>query len=279
MQVRQQADGEYLPVKQTKFHAVLLAAAALLLGLTYLPLFAKEATLDAFAREDGIFENLTSVYLFATSLIFVAAFFRFRTVSWLLRLSYVGLALLFFFGAGEEISWGERIFRWDDRNYIRGINVQDELTIHNLKYFQGDEAIIPISSSQIFTAFAFLLAVLIPLACRLSSRIERLIAPRFPVFPLEPGLLVVATYFFQKAMVRLLPLFPALYQHPSMPIPQGVHEIREHGYSFALLASAALYFFRELSEKRAEERRQTPVEVMGSSAGLALSGENSNHKL
>ncbi|HEY3472991.1 MAG TPA: hypothetical protein VGK56_00195 [Anaerolineales bacterium] len=251
-------------MKLTKIHAVYLTAAVLLLGLTYVPLFATERTLDTFAREDGIFENLTSVYLFATSLIFVAAFFRFRTASWLLRLSYAGLALLFFLGAGEEISWGERIFHWDDHNYIRSINVQDELTIHNLKYFQGDEAIIPISTSQMFTVFAFTLAVLIPLACRLSSKIERLVAPHFPVLPLEPGILVLATYFFQKVMVRLLPVFPALYQHPSMPIPQGVHEIREHGYSFALLVSAALYLLRQRSEKKVGESRQRPVEVTSS---------------
>jgi hypothetical protein len=248
-------------VKEYKFHAAYLIAAVLLLGLTYLPLFAEEKTLDAFAREDGVFENLTSVYLFATSLIFVAALFRFRKSTWLLRLSYAGLALLFFLGGGEEISWGERIFHWDDHNYIRSINVQEELTIHNLKNFQGDEAIIPISTSQLFTAFAFTLAVLIPLACRLFPMLERLIAPRFPVLPLEPGVLVIATYFFQKAMVRLLPVFPALYQHPSMPIPQGVHEIREHGYSFALLAAAALYFLRELNERKAEARRPIPADL------------------
>ena len=140
--------------------------------------------------------------------------------------------------------------------------MQDELTLHNLKYFQGDEAIVPISTSQLFTAFAFTLAVLIPLACRLSSQIERFVAPRFPVLPLRPGILVIATYFFQKAMVRLLPLFPALYQHPSMPIPQGVHEIREHGYSFALLVSAALFLLSEWGEVK--ENRQRPMEVTSS---------------
>ena len=63
--------------------------------------------------------------------------------------------------------------------------------------------------------------------------------------PLLFGLLVLLTYFLQKSMVRLLPMFPGLYQHPSMPIPQGVHEIREHAYTFALQVSAMYYFWRE----------------------------------
>jgi hypothetical protein len=229
-------------MKQSKSSIVFLIAAGAFLGITFLPLFASERILDLFAREDGIFENLTALYLFLIGLIFVVAFFRFRNALLWLKLSYAGLALLFFLGAGEEVSWGERIFRWDDRNLIRGINVQNELTIHNLKYFQGEEAILPVSASQIFTAFAFGIAVVIPLACKLSPKIERFVAPRFPVLPLYVGVLVVLTYIFQKLMVRLLPLFPALYQHPSMPIPQGVHEIREHGYSFALLLSVLFYF-------------------------------------
>ena len=241
-------------MKHYKPSTVFLIAAAVFLGITFLPLFASERILDLFGREDGVFETLTAFYLFLIALIFVAAFFRFRSTS-LLKLSYAGLSLLFFLGAGEEISWGERIFRWDDHNFIRGVNVQGELTLHNLKYFQGEDSMIPVSASQLFTVFAFTFAVLIPLACTISPRIKEFVAPRFPVLSLYPGVLVVITYIFQKLMLRILPLFPALYQHPTMPIPQGVHEIREHGYTFVLLASAIIYFAREWDAKTAEDRQ------------------------
>jgi hypothetical protein len=85
---------------------------------------------------------------------------------------------------------------------------------------------------------------MIPLACRLSGKIANFVTPRFPVMPLQFGLLVVLTYILQKSMVRVLPLFPGLYQHPSMPIPQGVHEIREHAYTFSLQISAMYYFWQ-----------------------------------
>jgi hypothetical protein len=266
-------------MKRYKSQIIFLVVATIFLGITYLPLFANERTLDAFGREDGIFENLTAVYLFITSLVFVAAFFRFRKSSWLLKLSYAGLALLFFLGAGEEISWGERIFDWDDQNYIRSINVQDELTLHNLKYFQGEDSVLPVSPSQLFIVFTFFIAVLIPLTCTLFPKIERFVAPRFPVLPLYPGVLVVITYIVQKLILRVLPLFPALYQHPSMPIPQGVHEIREHGYTFALLAAAIIYFSKEWAAKKAEDSHTAQSDLTGPGPIMPVGIENKGEKI
>lgn len=233
------------------FYRPFLVAGIIFLALTYLPLFAEENTLNAFVREDGIFEDLTVIYLFGTFIFFAAALFYFRPSSWLMKLSYAGLAFLFLFGAGEEISWGERIFDWDDHNFIKGVNVQEELTIHNLKYFQGEESILPVSVSQLFTAFVFFFLVAIPLGCKFSSKIERFVAPRFPVMPLQFGTLAILNYLFQKAMLTFLPIFPELYQHTSMLIPQGVHEIREHGYTFVLLLSSSFYFLREKSMRKA----------------------------
>lgn len=221
--------------------ALFLIIASLVLVATFLPLLASERVLDAFAREDGVFENLTALYLFLTSLIFAVAFFRFRNSPWLLRLSYAGLALIFFLGAGEEISWGERIFGWNEQNFIRERNVQGELTLHNLEYFQGEDSILPVSISQLFILFTFVVAVLIPAAGAIWPAFRNFVAPRFPVLPLYPGLLVLLTYAMQKLMLRILQVVPGLYKHPSMPIPQGVHEIREHGYTLALLLSALIY--------------------------------------
>ncbi|HSL41880.1 MAG TPA: hypothetical protein VK897_00510 [Anaerolineales bacterium] len=265
-------------MKQYISHVKFLIVALLFIALTFLPLFASADTLDAFAREDGIFENLTAFYLFLTSVVFAIAFFRFRKSSWLLRLSFAGLALLFFMGAGEEISWGERIFDWDDKNYIRGINVQGELTLHNLKYFQGEDSILPVSISQLFILFVFGFAVLIPVVCLLFPKIERLVAPHFPVLPWVPGLLVVVTYVFQKLMLRILPMFPALYQHPTMPIPQGVHEIREHGYTFAVLASAVLYVLAKSRNTQPEVSREVQVNMNSPAAGIPLSAKSAGDK-
>ncbi len=266
-------------MKQHTSYILFLIAAGIFISITFLPLFAREHILDLFGREDGVLENLTALYLFLLALIFVAAFFLFPTTSLLLKLSYAGLALLFFLGVGEEISWGERIFHWDDHNFIRGVNVQRELTLHNLKYFQGEESMIPVSASQLFTVFAFTFAVLIPLACTLSPRINAFLAPRFPVLSLYPGMLVVITYVFQKLMLRVLPLFPALYQHPTMPIPQGVHEIREHGYTFALLTSAIFYFSREWAAKKVADSQVVGNQVANLGSMMPVGMEHKGEKI
>ncbi len=266
-------------MKQQKTSILFLIIAAIFIGITFLPLFASERILDLFAREDGVFENLTALYLFVIALVFGVALFYVRTASLLLKLSYAGLAFLFFLGAGEEISWGERIFHWEDQNFIRGVNVQEEFTLHNLKYFQGEESIIPVSASQLFVVFAFIFAVLIPLACTISPRINEFVASRFPVLPLYPGVLVVLTYIFQKLMLRVLPIVPALYQHPTMPIPQGVHEIREHGFTFALLASVIIYFSREWAAKKAADSQAISNQMTNLGSRIPVGMEHKGEKI
>ncbi|HEU5099737.1 MAG TPA: hypothetical protein VFU22_11990 [Roseiflexaceae bacterium] len=53
---------------------------------------------------------------------------------------FAGIGLLFI--SGEEVSWGQPIFRrifswWPDRDALRNINVQGETTIHNLRSVRG----------------------------------------------------------------------------------------------------------------------------------------------
>ena len=51
-----------------------------------------------------------------------------------LRYLYLVLAVAFFLGAMEEISWGQRLFGWGTPSAIERINFQDETTIHNVNF-------------------------------------------------------------------------------------------------------------------------------------------------
>ncbi len=55
---------------------------------------------------------------------------------WLFLLLLI-LSIMFFFGAGEEISWGQRIFNLQTPEYLSNINDQNEPNIHNInkKFF------------------------------------------------------------------------------------------------------------------------------------------------
>ncbi|HKL66147.1 MAG TPA: hypothetical protein VJ886_08560 [Roseovarius sp.] len=85
-----------------------------------------------FAIEDGPVEWGTAVCLLLSSLVLMrnARALRGRgTLALVMTLVY---ALAFFFAAGEEISWGYRLFHWDASEFFRENNAQGETNIHNL---------------------------------------------------------------------------------------------------------------------------------------------------
>src|SRR5262245_4617379 len=88
-------------------------ALALYITLAFPVLAMGEKVVAAMLPEDHYFENVGAISLFITSVLFFYGFGIARKSldkSWpslAKQLVYLGLALLFFFGAGEEISWGQ----------------------------------------------------------------------------------------------------------------------------------------------------------------------------
>ncbi len=104
-------------------------------------LWLDESLTVSLAREDGPFEYGTAAIFLVASLSAAVLFARsesgndlrlFRTRR---NVFYLLLSLLFAFGAGEEISWGQRIIEFDTPEAIRRINVNGEFNIHNLWLF------------------------------------------------------------------------------------------------------------------------------------------------
>jgi hypothetical protein len=96
-------------------------------------------------REDGLVEWATAaVYLvaagFAISL--VLSFWRLRERLYVLL--YSGLAVGMIFVAMEEISWGQRLLGVDTPDYVEDINLQGEITFHNVEGFPLHEAYIAV---------------------------------------------------------------------------------------------------------------------------------------
>jgi hypothetical protein len=226
---------------------------------TYIPIFMREEILDIFVREDKIYEILSPIYLFIAAIMFAYAFHRspirlnFKDPAWLKRLSFLGFSLLFLFAAFEEISWGQRIFDVETPNLIKGINVQKELTIHNLNFFQGDDAALPLDFDQLSAVFALAFGFVVPVTCLFIKPIRLFLASKFPILPFQVGLLYPVNYIIQKLLVRVLPHFPDFYQHTQMKIPVGVHEVREHDYALLLMMSAVFYILMKLDLSNEEK--------------------------
>ena len=88
---------------------------------------------NVLAREDGIFEWLT---VLALSMSFVMCVHRVVVLRSEKNGVFIGvwcfLALVCFFGAGEEISWGQRIFNIESSEWFKQNNAQSETNLHNL---------------------------------------------------------------------------------------------------------------------------------------------------
>jgi hypothetical protein len=114
--------------------------------------------------EDHLVENFTVVgYLVGCGLaIALALRLQSRGVGKRLVLGFLCYAVVCFGLAGEEISWGQRIFHFKSPEVMQRENVQHEMTIHNLEIFQDLDSWFPL----IFAAAALL-------AIRLHTRRRR----------------------------------------------------------------------------------------------------------
>lgn len=77
-----------------------------------------DETLCVIGDEDQFFEYLTAVFFLGAGWLFLRSFLVRKNVWFLL------LAILFFVGCGEEISWGQRILQFETPESLAEINVQ-----------------------------------------------------------------------------------------------------------------------------------------------------------
>ena len=87
----------------------------------------------AVVKEDGWVEYLTTIFLLMGAIVFgVYAVRSVKAGDHKKTFFYVLAAAVFFFGMGEEISWGQRIFGVQSSEYFVEHNFQKETNLHNL---------------------------------------------------------------------------------------------------------------------------------------------------
>ena len=112
---------------------LVITISTFLLFAIYLAKFNHDAFRHEFVIEDGFIEWCTVIVLFCTMLVCGKRFLTLRRVRPPLFLTVTMLlTLLCLFGAGEEISWGQRLFGLETPDYLKDRNAQGELGIHNL---------------------------------------------------------------------------------------------------------------------------------------------------
>ncbi len=165
---------------------------------------------DELTREDGWAEYLTAVAFFLAGLVTAATAYMER--SWTLRSFYFLGAVAMLFVAGEEISWGQRLFEWETPDFMMSLNQQGESNLHNIETEWFGEL-----GNRVT---AFLCAVT---AIAICLRQNRLFGIPLPSLPLLLGILSAQIYYlslfdsqfaFEYLLLLLLGVFGLISRRP-----------------------------------------------------------------
>jgi hypothetical protein len=148
---------------------LLLACISLVLGI-FLYSFSKLPLYYQLVAEDNFIENLTAIMLFVTGLLCVSR--AYSGSSRPVVLFYSACSLLFFFGAGEEISWGQRILGFSTPEALQIHNFQKEFTLHNLTLWGFDWNRVIFGTGLYTAVLSYYL--LFPLVYRRNKRFHQL---------------------------------------------------------------------------------------------------------
>jgi len=114
----------------------IVLGAALIISVLYgisLRYISGPGAFKEFVREDGFVEYATVFFLFAGSIVCLSRGIHYcRIKNYLPLITWWLLAFLLFFAAGDEISWGQRIFGIESGEFFLRHNKQAETNIHNL---------------------------------------------------------------------------------------------------------------------------------------------------
>lgn len=134
---------------------------------------------EVYTVEDGFVENGSAIFLLASSLLLLYRFLKFfkhKDLLW--KLGILAMAIVFFFGAGEEISWGQRIFNIESSQYFIENNAQGETNLHNMVV--GGTKINKLIFSQLLTGVLVIYLIITPFLYRKFEWVKNL-ANKFAV--------------------------------------------------------------------------------------------------
>jgi hypothetical protein len=193
-----------------------------------------------------VIEYLGALFFLITSILFFILFWKsdtgnnfFQVIKTKRNIFYLILGIIFLFGAGEEVSWCQRIFDITVPNEYKILNVQKELNIHNLYIFEQDFYGFHFNMSNLFTAFALIFCFCVPLLDKfvpLFSRYQRQIA--LPIVPIKIGVFFPLTYLAYNVLKYFI-------LQPELVWPHS--EIRESIWAFLFLIIAIHW----MSERKA----------------------------
>jgi hypothetical protein len=160
-------------------------------------------TMAALIREDSSVEYIQPLFFLIASILFFATFLVVKTGNQIgpiripRNIFLLGLAALLFFGAGEEISWGQRLLGFETPETMSE-NIQGETTLHNLPMFDPTNEESLLNMNRLFTIFWFILCVLIPTVAFYAPVRRLLLQWGMPIVPYLIGYQFLLYYVLSK---------------------------------------------------------------------------------
>jgi hypothetical protein len=179
---------------------------AILLSYSVYFIFSTDTVINL-GKEEHFFENLTAISFLMASVILLVLFFRTKNFFILL------LAVLFFIGCGEELSWGQRILKFNTPEILKEENVQQEVNIHNLEIFnsrkpdgeykKGLPRLLEINF--MFKVFTMLFGIVLPFLVFHFNFIKNITKKiKLPVPPITIGILFLINWILFRVLVSFV---------------------------------------------------------------------------
>ena len=217
------------------FKPVIYIALAAYIALAFSSLAMGNSLLAITIPEDHFFELIGAFSFLVTSLLFFYGFWLARKspdktrASLVKRFVYLGLALLFLFGAGEEISWGQRLLGFETPAAISEVNRQEEFNLHNLSAWEASQFLDP---DRLFDIFWFLLAVFTPAVALVVPSFKKFAGQFIPIVFWGIGVLFLYNYLWAK-LAKIL--FSAAYAFERISFAQAIQEVKESNYAIIFI--------------------------------------------
>ncbi|UCF63908.1 MAG: hypothetical protein JSW33_15295 [bacterium] len=191
--------------------------------------------------EDGLIESAGALFFFTAAVLFLILFYKdkqgndlflFRTGK---NIFYLLLMFLFTVAAGEEISWGQRIFNIRTPEVFEEKNVQNELNIHNLDIFHGTDKSgerksfwgLLLNVDRLFSLFWLFFCLIIPVLVHYRPAFRKWICRiNIPLVPIWIGLAFFTNYVLSKILEQL---------YTEKWVQSAITEVKETGFAFLFM--------------------------------------------
>lgn len=139
------------------------------MGIAY---FNEDLFRHVYVVEDGVLEYFTSAMLFCAAMLSLwrLLFVRQGKGRWFIVTTGLSF-LLMFFGAGEEISWGQRIFNVESSEFFTSNNAQQETNLHNMRV--NGVNMNKLVFGKMLTLFLVLYYLVLPSVYARSARVQQ----------------------------------------------------------------------------------------------------------